>query len=258
MRTWIALWFCLLAGTAAAQTSDAWQVPPLTAGESAPAELPNYFDARELGAGTLAVQAACQGTIAQVAPNATEAGQTAVCGCLADTARWAVRAGKRAVPTDAQLQRCLEIGASQAASPLADRFPIPTATIAQVFQSCMDEISAGSPTYRGLVCSCATDAWLVHGQDDRRFADDLVHCAAAGRYREDTGRNPTIRQFRATRVQQPANGAGATVPSPRMFIPYEGNGRGPTLCRDGMYSHSSGPGTCSHHGGVAGGRHRHR
>jgi uncharacterized membrane protein YgcG len=37
------------------------------------------------------------------------------------------------------------------------------------------------------------------------------------------------------------------------FIAYEGNGGGPTLCSDGMYSHSSGRGTCSHHGGVSGG-----
>jgi LysM repeat protein len=35
------------------------------------------------------------------------------------------------------------------------------------------------------------------------------------------------------------------------FIPYPGNGRGPTQCRDGTYSHSSGRGTCSHHGGIA-------
>lgn len=35
------------------------------------------------------------------------------------------------------------------------------------------------------------------------------------------------------------------------FIPYEGNGGGPTLCADGMWSHSSGSGTCSHHGGEA-------
>lgn len=37
-------------------------------------------------------------------------------------------------------------------------------------------------------------------------------------------------------------------------IPYPGNGGGPTLCSDGSISGSSGRGTCSHHGGVAGGR----
>lgn len=35
------------------------------------------------------------------------------------------------------------------------------------------------------------------------------------------------------------------------FIPYAGNGRGPTQCRDGTVSHSSGCGTCSGHGGEA-------
>jgi hypothetical protein len=33
------------------------------------------------------------------------------------------------------------------------------------------------------------------------------------------------------------------------FIPHAGNGRGPTQCADGTVSHSSGRGTCSHHGG---------
>jgi hypothetical protein len=39
-------------------------------------------------------------------------------------------------------------------------------------------------------------------------------------------------------------------------IRYDGNGGGPTLCADGSVSGSSGRGTCSHHGGVSGGRHR--
>ena len=35
------------------------------------------------------------------------------------------------------------------------------------------------------------------------------------------------------------------------FITYPGNGGGPTQCRDGSVSHSSGRGTCSGHGGIA-------
>lgn len=34
------------------------------------------------------------------------------------------------------------------------------------------------------------------------------------------------------------------------FIPYGGNGLGPTQCFDGKWSHSSGRGACSHHGGA--------
>jgi len=44
---------------------------------------------------------------------------------------------------------------------------------------------------------------------------------------------------------------GATPQCPRGFIPSPGNGGGPTLCKDGLCSNSSGPGTCSGHGGVA-------
>jgi len=45
----------------------------------------------------------------------------------------------------------------------------------------------------------------------------------------------------------------ASAISPGAFIPYAGNGGGPTPCADGTWSHSSGRGTCSHHGGIAGG-----
>jgi hypothetical protein len=46
------------------------------------------------------------------------------------------------------------------------------------------------------------------------------------------------------------------APTYARTIPYEGNGGGPTLCADGQVSGSSGRGTCSHHGGMAGARHR--
>jgi len=52
-------------------------------------------------------------------------------------------------------------------------------------------------------------------------------------------------------------GEEVSVVSSGGFIPYAGNGGGPTLCADGMTSHSSGRGTCSHHGGVAGGGAHH-
>ncbi len=45
----------------------------------------------------------------------------------------------------------------------------------------------------------------------------------------------------------------AASPATGAFIAYAGNGGGPTLCSDGSLSHSSGRGTCSHHGGIAGG-----
>lgn len=50
-----------------------------------------------------------------------------------------------------------------------------------------------------------------------------------------------------------ARADAASAVSPGAFIPYAGNGGGPTPCADGTWSHSSGRGTCSHHGGIAGG-----
>ena len=50
---------------------------------------------------------------------------------------------------------------------------------------------------------------------------------------------PAIRESRET---------GEHAPGP--FIPYHGNGKGPTPCADGTWSRSSGRGTCSHHGGI--------
>lgn len=66
------------------------------------------------------------------------------------------------------------------------------------------------------------------------------------------------KQLVAQLEQQEANreAARVAVGSAGNYIPYAGNGGGPTLCADGMISNSSGRGTCSHHGGVAGGSSR--
>jgi hypothetical protein len=42
-----------------------------------------------------------------------------------------------------------------------------------------------------------------------------------------------------------------SITSGTNYIPFAGNGGGPTLCSDGMTSHSSSSGTCSSHGGEA-------
>lgn len=53
-------------------------------------------------------------------------------------------------------------------------------------------------------------------------------------------------------ARAPATPAPRWAPAPQpTFIPYQGNGLGPTLCNDGSISHSAGRGTCSHHGGIA-------
>ena len=66
---------------------------------------------------------------------------------------------------------------------------------------------------------------------------------------------PTAALYPGTVLFLPVNATASNLPpgpGPTLnFIPYAGNGGGPTLCRDGSWSHSSGRGTCSHHGGIA-------
>ena len=70
---------------------------------------------------------------------------------------------------------------------------------------------------------------------------------------------PRVRRWFAVTMLAVALGVGglsgcaspSSAPS-GPHIPYGGNGGGPTQCADGSVSGSSGPGTCSHHGGEAG------
>lgn len=54
-----------------------------------------------------------------------------------------------------------------------------------------------------------------------------------------------------TALAKSANRYVCIPTSTPVYIPYPGNGGGPTICSDGTTSHSSGRGTCSHHGGIA-------
>lgn len=264
MRAWAVVGaFLVLVSTAAAEQPVDSGVPPLADGESAPADVPNYFDRRELGAATIAALTACQEAATRASPDLDDATRDSYCACLADAARSNARAERPILPTDSQLARCAEVARTQAASPFARQFATPTASIASILQACLEDLADGvSAGYRGFVCSCATNAWITDRLRPSKLDQDLARCAAAGRYREDTGQNPTLRQFTAIRVAPSSARSGSAAPVsqplPADFIPYPGNGGGPTLCNDGMYSHSSGRGTCSHHGGVSGGRRRRR
>jgi hypothetical protein len=261
MRAWVAAGVILMASAAAAQERRDSGVPPLADGESAPTDVPNYFEARELGSATLAVVATCEGTIARAYPNAAVATRTAYCRCFADATRWNAGAGHAASPTEAQVGKCLEVTRTQASSPFARQFAIPTTSIADAFHACMEATAeAVSTSYRAFMCGCATNAWIADRLQESKLDDDIARCAAAGHYREDTRQNPTVRQFGAILVsrslERTGPGGRPDRPLPATFIPYPGNGGGPTRCRDGTYSHSSGSGTCSHHGGISSGRHR--
>jgi len=93
MRAWAMVGtFLVLVGTAAAEQPADSGVPPLADDESAPADVPNYFDTRELGAGTLATLAACQEAVTNANSDLDEATRDRYCGCLADTTRLNARA----------------------------------------------------------------------------------------------------------------------------------------------------------------------
>jgi hypothetical protein len=63
---------------------------------------------------------------------------------------------------------------------------------------------------------------------------------------------PSTTSLPPAAVSAPVIVPPATTPTPSgPFIAFPGNGGGPTQCRDGTVSHSSGSGTCSGHGGIA-------
>jgi len=263
MRVWVAVCAVLFATVASGEPLSAPDVPPLIDGEAAPADPPNYFDAKELGAGTVLAYAACADALATA--DGDDPTTATYCSCVAEAARLNVRRGGDAAASDAQISTCSALARGIGPAAPASRFATPTSSIIARFHACVGAMPEGaSLELRGFACSCATDAWITDRASPKKLQGDLARCVAAARYRDDTGLNPTLRQFRAIAVARPVPRARSIAPSapptpePGAFIPYEGNGGGPTLCSDGMYSHSSGRGTCSHHGGIAGGRHRRR
>jgi hypothetical protein len=260
MRAWVILCALLVASAAAAQDREDPNVPALGDGELAPDDVPNYFDARELGVATLAALMACEDAFARAEQDVGPHARALYCGCFADAARSNARAERAVTPTAAQVAKCAQVAQGKAQSPFARAAAISRASIRQAFHACMEANGDGaSASYRAFLCSCTTNAWIAHRLRPAKLDEDRARCDSAARYRERTGQSPTLREFTAIRVTRTAQPAGRSDPdASRLFIPYPGNGRGPTLCRDGMYSHSSGRGTCSHHGGIAGGRSRRR
>lgn len=214
MRASVAFAALLVGSTAVAQELGDPDVPPLARDEAPPDDAPNYFDVRELGATTIEVLSACERTIARAYPDAADAVQTAYCGCFADAARSNLRAGRAVTPSEAQVSRCIETGRTRV-SPYARQFAVSTASIAGAFEACMAGAVPETSSDRGFVCSCVTNAWIADHARPARLDDDVARCAAAGRYRERTGQNPTLRQFGAIRVDGAPDRAGAVTPSNR-------------------------------------------
>jgi hypothetical protein len=230
-------------------------VPPLLQGEAPPSHMPNYFDTRELGAAVSTYYFACSDTFDGV--NAPDEEKAAFCDCVGDGVRQNARAGRTLSVDDAQAQKCLAYAKTRTGrSPLAAGLWATTAGIMDGLVTCMDAFPSSVPApYATSVCACTVNAALKSaGAAPKR---DLDRCDIMARYWTNTGQFLTQRQFAAL-VTEPSSVAQAPLAPPVTgpFIPYAGNGLGPSLCADGMLSHSSGRGTCSGHGGIAGGRHR--
>jgi hypothetical protein len=244
-------------------------VPPLAPGETPPADLPNYFDARELGAGTLVAFEGCFDAFKQAEPDASDDYLDDKCTCIADAVRLNVRAGHEATFSDVQGQKCQSYALHPAGrSPFAVAAGADSAQIQEVAVKCFRALPPNLPSqYAGPKCSCWTDAVLKDGQRPAALASDIDKCEIVARHAYLTGKWLTQRQFAAlpTSAAQaspttPASPGVATLitgsQATQGVIPYPGNGLGPTLCSDGSVSGSAGSGTCSHHGGISGGRHR--
>jgi hypothetical protein len=253
---------------------EAPAVPPLLPGEVPPTDEPNYFDARELGTGALVSYVACLQAFDEAAPDSSDEAVGAFCTCFSDAARKNVRAGQAPSPSKGQTDACFAYAEHPAgASPLSIGLSPTTERIAATFAACFDATSElhaldaiqhdAAVRYKGFLCSCITDAAAKNGKTD---AGTFSLCDAGARYAAVTGSNLTPRQFGLL-----AHPPGRPPPMPSgssfkyvvalpagQFIAYPGNGGGPTPCADGMWSHSSGAGTCSGHGGVGGRRHRGR
>lgn len=263
MRAWIVVWAMWFAGVAYAEGEfRPSEVPPLLVGESSPSEILNYFDARELGSSAAIAYVACRETSRTAFPEFDEEQADRFCDCFADTMRANVRAGRDRALLPAQGQRCYDQRPLAAAS----RPSVSTASIVANYQRCIGDHGSEVPAaYVEALCGCAIDAWIAGLSTPRSAEADVVRCDAVVTYIARTGRAPTRRQFAGIRVlgseharqRRYSDVELPASPTSSGFIPYEGNGRGPTLCTDGQWSHSSGRGTCSHHGGVAGSR-KHR
>jgi hypothetical protein len=240
-------------------------VPPLLPGEVPPTDLPNYFDPRELGTGALVAFSGCIDTFEEQLPNASADAVGAICSCLTDATRRQVRAGQSAIWTDAQSKTCFESGTNpDAPSPFAAGLTPSTARIAAAYATCLDVVPKESPVmYQVRICACVADA-VPKDYGKPAFSDDWRVCDIAARYAVSTGQNVTRRQFDLLRRGSEPRGQAIAVAPPVFDVPsppgptirYPGNGLGPTPCADGLWSNSSGRGTCAGHGGAAGRRHR--
>lgn len=249
---------------------DTPTVPPLLRGEIASRDMPNFFDPLEAGVLSLAVYGACLNGFETNLPEASEEFVISVCMCWAAAARANVRAGKPLFPAKPQIQVCGDHALKPGGPvPFEAGLRYSTKQIGGGFGACFDSLPKDLPVpYSAMFCACAVNSVINQKTQPGTTADDFVRCEVAARYQYKTGTSLTRRQFAALSVTSPAppsvhaptNLARTTVAPVTSGLltaaPSAGNGLGPTACADGSWSNSNGRGTCSHHGGESGGRHR--
>jgi hypothetical protein len=168
-------------------------VSPLSRGEHPPADLPDYFDQRDLGAGALVALSVCLGHA-----DANDQTRDDYCMCFADAMR--VNGPRGVPPTEKQQARCETFAHTTGAkNPFASQLRIPMKEMFALYSGCLDTIPSEWPThasapevYKATLCSCIVDARIAHGS----LADeDSTKCEAVARYSDITGKHLTRRQF---------------------------------------------------------------
>ena len=261
------------AGDQAPQSSSLpWTLPTpavasLRRGESPPPDQPNYFDSRELGAASYMLYAMCLTSRQELHADESRETANAYCVCMVDAVRVNARMGRKVRSTPQQREKCERFAVDPDwPREIGRRRSFPTFAIIYFYSACLKGVPADAPlTFSIPLCACTTNATIDVGAAPS--LGDIRQCESTARYFHKTGLHLTKRQFAALPRAAPPEVSGVSgvpysVPSgsdpkssvsgPGGYIPYEGNGRGPTLCADGKWSRSSGRGTCSHHGGVSG------
>ena len=126
-----------------------------------------------------------------------------------------------------------------------------TASVAYRTPTPLRPSSSSAPARSGSAAQAQTAAYTVVSGDSWSGIALKSGVSLTSLYAANGLSGPTRALNPGDIVLLPTGATAPPTPGLGPFIPYPGNGGGPTVCRDGMVSHSSGSGTCSHHGGIA-------
>lgn len=185
-----------------------WETPtvsPLLRGEQPPLNMPNYFDAKELGSGAIDVFLTCMNdTHSQGVPSESK------CLCLVDAALINVRARRSMTASAAQRKKCEKLTQrADARHKLSQARHLDNIT--SRFLACLEKTPKEYPTvFKKTLCGCMTNAVLKFGSAVK--PTDVERCALTAMYLVNTGTLLTPRQFAALR-DEPDRHAHPTGPA---------------------------------------------